>query len=210
MQKVDRAVAPYPKAALFELYEAGYRSTFEILSACLISIRTRDEVTLPTALHLFEAARTPAEAVALGPAGIDERIKTCPFHERKAAQIFGFATAAVEQFGGRLPCDRETLLQFKGVGPKCANLALSIACGQPLISVDIHVHRIVNRWGYVKTGTPEETLSALEAVLPEEYWVAINRLLVPFGKQVCTGRKPRCHECTVRHECSQIDIIGQS
>ncbi len=100
------------------------------------------------------------------------------------------------------------LRSFAGVGPKCANLVLAIACGQPRIAVDTHVHRVTNRWGYVQTRTPEQTLAALEAKLPERYWTAINRLLIPFGKRICTAQRPRCSTCPVREYCAQVDVTA--
>ena len=93
-------------------------------------------------------------------------------------------------------------------GPKCANLELGIACGQPRVSVDIHVHRVTNRWGYVRTRTPEQTTAALEAKLPQGYWVEINRLLVPFGKHICTGQRPRCSTCPVLDMCQQVGVLA--
>jgi endonuclease III len=163
-------------------------------------------VSLPTARRLFERARTPAEMVRLSPAEIDELIRTCSFHEPKARQIWAIARRVVDEHGGALPCDAEVMLSFAGVGPKCANLALGIACGEPRISVDIHVHRVTNRWGYVRARTPELTEAALRAVLPEAYRVEINRLLVPFGKHICTGTLPRCSECPVLDMCQQVGV----
>jgi endonuclease III len=206
MARLQEAVQPYPKAALFELAEEGFSSPFEQLVACMISIRTRDEVTLPTARRLFSAARTPAEMSELAPDEIEALIRPCMFHEGKARQIQGIARRAVAEFGGALPCDRDVLLSFHGVGPKCANLVLGIACGEPHIGVDTHVHRVTNRWGYVHTRTPEQTMVALEAKLPKRYWVEINKLLVPFGKHVCTGRLPKCSTCPVLEMCRQVGV----
>ena len=206
LKLIDKAVRPWPKAAMFELAEAGFASPFEQLAACIISIRTYDEVSLPTARKLFERARTPAEMVRLTPAEIDDLIHTCTFHERKAEQIHAMARRVLDEFDGKLPCDAETLLSFAGVGPKCAHLALGIACGQPYISVDIHVHRVTNRWGYVKATTPEKTMAALEARLPQKHWIDINRLLVPFGKHICTGQLPKCSTCPVLEMCQQVGV----
>ena len=206
MRRVERAVAGLPKAALFELAEAGHRSVFEQVAACIISVRTRDETTLAAAARLFEAARTPAAAVRLGVAGLDARIRTCAFHERKAAQIHEIARRALEDHDGNLPCDEKLLRSLPGVGAKCANLVLAIACGQRRIAVDVHVHRVTNRWGYVRTSRPEATLEALEAKLPRRYWVAINRVLVPFGKHICTGRLPHCSTCPVLEYCRQVGV----
>lgn len=204
--RLRAAVEPWPKAAMFELAERGYRSLFEQLVGCLISIRTYDEVTLPTALGLFNEARTPDAISQLTVSRIDVLIQASSFHERKAQQIYDIARRTVQEYGGQLPCDREVLLCFAGVGPKCANLALGIACGDPWISVDIHVHRVTNRWGYVAASTPERTLDQLEAKLPRTYWIEINRLLVPFGKHICTGSLPRCSTCPVLDMCQQIGV----
>jgi endonuclease-3 len=206
MERVEEGVRPFPKAALFELTEEGFDSPFEILLACLISIRTRDEVTLPTSRRLFARARTPAAVAQLTPEAIDGLISACAFHERKAGQIQAIARRLVEEYGGELPCDRDILLSFKGVGPKCAHLVLGIVCDQPRIGVDVHVHRITNRWGYVAAASPERTAEALEEKLPRRYWVDINRLLVPFGKHICTGQRPRCSTCPVLEMCPQIGV----
>ena len=116
------------------------------------------------------------------------------------------AERAVGDFGGELPCDRDVLLSLPGIGPKCAHLVLGIACRQPHIGVDIHVHRVTNRWGYVQTATPEATMTALEDVLPQRHWIDINRLLVPFGKHVCTGVRPCCSSCPVLDMCRQVGV----
>jgi endonuclease-3 len=100
------------------------------------------------------------------------------------------------------------LTSFKGVGPKCANLALGIACGQSRIGVDIHVHRVTNRWGVVSARSPEQTMLALEKILPKRYWVEINRLLVPFGKHICTGKLPKCSTCPVLEYCRQVGVTA--
>jgi endonuclease-3 len=206
MRDLEEAVKPYPKAAMFELADSGFASPFEQLVACVISIRTKDEVSLPTARRLFERARSPAAMVRLEPEEIDQLIRDCSFHERKAQQIHALAERLVEEYDGELPCERSLLLSFDGVGPKCANLALGVACGQPYISVDIHVHRVTNRWGYIQATTPEKTMAALEDKLPREYWLDINRLLVPFGKHICTGQRPRCSACPLLDMCEQIDV----
>jgi endonuclease-3 len=206
IRRIRVAVRPFPKAAMFELADDGFSSPFEQIVACIISIRTRDEVTIPTARRLFARARTPLEVARLTSREIDQLIRACTFHERKAQQILRIARRVVDEYEGALPCEAEALLSFEGVGPKCANLALGIACGQPRVSVDIHVHRVTNRWGYVRTRSPEQTSVALENKLPRRYWVEINRLLVPFGKHICTGALPRCSECPVLEFCRQVGV----
>jgi endonuclease-3 len=206
LDRIEEAVRPWPKAALFQLSDEGYVSTFEQLLACIISIRTYDEVTLPVSRKLFARAHTPAAVGQLTWEELDALISPCTFHERKANQILAIAREVEQRFGATLPCDRDVLLSFAGVGPKCANLVLGVACGTPVISVDIHVHRVTGRWGYVKASTPEKTLAALETTLPQRYWIDINRLLVPFGKHICTGNRPRCSTCPVLDMCAQIGV----
>src|SRR5438876_133501 len=138
VKHIRKAVTPFAKAAMFELADDGFDSPFEQLVACIISIRTRDETMLPTARRLFERARTPAEMVRLTPGEIDGLIRASTFHEGKARQIHTIARRVVEEYGGELPCNESVMLSFAGVGPKCTNLVLGIACGQPRIGVDVH------------------------------------------------------------------------
>lgn len=208
LTRIRTAVAPYPKAAMFALAEEGYSTPFQQLIACVISIRTRDEESLPISRRLFHVAPTPAAIADLPPEQIDTLIRPATFHERKADQIRNIARRVVEEFDGNLPCDDAVMRSFSGVGTKCAHLALGIACGEPVVSVDIHVHRVTNRWGYIAASSPERTLDALLAVLPERYRVAINELLVPFGKHVCTGVAPRCSTCPVLEMCQQVGVTS--
>jgi endonuclease-3 len=166
-------------------------------------------VSLPTALALFDAAPTPAELAALSEGKIDRLIGAVTFHERKAAQIRAIARSTVEDHGGELPCDVDVLTAFAGVGPKCANLALGVACGAERVSVDVHVWRVTNRWGIIAARTPEQAIPQLEAVLPREYWIEINRLLVPFGKHVCTGTRPKCSTCPLLEMCEQVGVSDE-
>jgi endonuclease-3 len=206
LARIRDAIQGLPRAAMFELAAEGHTSLFEQLVACIVSIRTLDEVTLPVARRLFAAARTPNEMVSLTVAQIDGLISQCTFHEPKAAQIHAIAARIVSEMGGALPCDEGVLLSFRGVGPKCASLALGIACGRPGIGVDVHVHRVVNRWGYVKASSPEHTMRALMGRLPREYWIELNSLLVPFGKHICKGALPRCSTCPVADMCQRIGV----
>jgi endonuclease III len=208
LERIEEEIRPFPKAALFELAEDGFISPFEQLVACMISIRTRDETTIPVARRLFERARTPDEMVRLSPDEIDALISDVTFHEPKSRQIHAIAEQVLRDHDGEVPCDYDVLTSFKGVGPKCANLVLGIACRSRAVGVDIHVHRVTNRWGYVQTTTPEQTTVALEDRLPHEYWIDINRLLVPFGKHVCTGRAPKCSGCPVLDMCRQVGVTS--
>jgi endonuclease III len=206
VRRIRSAVADVADAAMFELADAGHRSVFEQLVACIISIRTRDEVMVVAARRLFAVAATPAAVAALTPGTIDRLIHPATFHRTKARQIHEIARRASTELGGAIPCDFDLLTSFSGVGPKCANLVLGISCGQARIGVDVHVHRVTNRWGYVRTRTPEQTRAALESTLPKRYWVEINRLLVPFGKHICTGVRPKCSTCPVLEYCRQVGV----
>lgn len=208
MERIREAVKPYPKAAMFELRDDGFASPFEQLIACMLSVRTRDEVSLVASRRLFAKARTPDAVAAMTPDEIDTLIPDVTFHERKAVQIRDIATRVRDEFSGNLPCEPEVMRSFSGIGPKCANLTLGVACDQRRISVDIHVHRVTNRWGYVHIRTPEQTMIALEKVLPERYWIEINERLVPFGKHVCTGVRPRCSTCPVLDMCQQVGVTS--
>jgi len=208
MTRIREAVKPFPKAAMFELRDDGFGTPFEQLIACLLSVRTRDEVSVVAARRLFAATRTPEALATMAPEAIDALIPDVTFHERKAVQIRDIAARVRDAFGGELPCDPAVMQTFAGIGPKCANLAAGVACGEQRISVDIHVHRVTNRWGYVRAKTPEQTMEALERVLPERYWVAINERLVPFGKHICTGVRPKCSACPVLDMCQQVGVTS--
>lgn len=232
LDAIEPAVAPYPKASMHELADDGFRSLYQQVVACLISIRTYEEVTMPICRELFAVAPDAAATLALGEERLAAIIRRSTFSERKVGQIMAIARATVEEHGGELPCDAAVVDGFNGIGVKCTNLALGIACtryGKPItvddrdgsstdgspgagtayrpIAVDIHVHRITNRWGLVATTTPEKTTVALEAVLPPSEDVRINRLLVPFGKHICTGTRPRCSTCPVLEECAQVGVV---
>jgi endonuclease-3 len=201
-----KAVKPFPAAAMFELRDKGFPTLFQQLVACIISIRTRDEVSLPVALRLLEKAPDPHALAKLTVTEIDQLIHESTFHYPKAKTLHDIATKTLRDFHGQLPPDRDTLLSLPGVGPKCTSLALGIAENQPHISVDIHVHRVTNRWGYIAAKTPEKTMEALLEKLPQEYWIELNRLLVPFGKHLCTAIAPKCSACPLLQMCQQIGV----
>jgi endonuclease III len=207
VNRIRDAVTAHADAAMFDLAERGFKTVFQQLVACIISIRTRDEVSLPVAIRLLERAPTPEKMATLSVSQIDGVISASSFHEAKAVQIRDIARRTLDEFGGELPCDFDVLTSFRGVGPKCANLTMGVACGAERISVDIHVHRVTNRWGYIESSSPEGTMRALEEKLPKEYWIEINRLLVPFGKHICTGHLPRCSTCPVLEYCHQIGVV---
>src|SRR5215203_2292727 len=208
LKRIEKAVASYPKAAMFELYERGFTSLFEQLISCIISIRTLDETTIPLSEKLFAIARTPEELLKLSPRQLETLLHGSQYPGQKAYTMLGIAKAAIELYNGQLPADYEKLTTLKGVGPKCANLALGVASRHPGISVDVHVHRVTNRWGFVQTKTPEQTMLELEQKVPEKKWIDINRLLMPFGKHICTPRLPFCSTCPVLEYCRQVGVTS--
>lgn len=205
---IEPAVARYPKASMYELAADGFTTLFQQVVACLISVRTMEETTLPVCRRLFDEAPDAAAVVALGEDRILEIIRPATFSDRKAPQIVEIARRTCDEFGGTIPCDAGVVLSFHGIGPKCTNLALGLACGVPLVSVDIHVHRVVNRWGYVSTHTPEQTAIVLNQVVPDDIKVRTNGLLVPFGKHICTGTRPFCSTCPVREMCARVGVTS--
>jgi endonuclease-3 len=208
-RRLRRATAALPKAAMFELRDRGYGAPFEQLVGALVSARTRDETTVPVCLKLFSVARTPEALLALDEARLVVLLHGVTFPEPKARDLKEIARRIVAEHGGRVPDTIEGLTAFRGVGPKIAALTLGVGFGKPAISVDIHVHRVVNRWGYVAAATPEKTQAQLEGRLPRRYWVEINERLVPFGKAVCTGARPRCSTCSLLSMCRQVGVTSR-
>ncbi|HET8728517.1 MAG TPA: endonuclease III [Alphaproteobacteria bacterium] len=208
-RRLRLAVADLPKAAMFELRDRGHDSPFEVLVGSLISARTRDETTVPVCLRLFAIARTPAALAALDEAEIVRLLHGATFPEPKARDLRRLAQQIVDRHGGSVPGTMAELTAFRGVGPKIAALTLGVGHGRPAVAVDIHVHRIVNRWGYVLAATPERTMAALVDKLPERYWVEINERLVPFGKFVCTGARPKCSTCPLLSMCRQVGVTAR-
>ena len=199
------ATAGLPKAAMFDLRDRGYGSPFEQLVGSLISARTRDETTIAVCLRLFARARTPEAMAALPEAELVDAAAGRDLPRAQGARHPG-PLAAASPRPAAVPDTMEGLTALRGVGPKIAALTLAVGFGRPAIAVDIHVHRIANRWGYVATATPERTMPALLAKLPERYWIEINERLVPFGKFVCTGERPRCSTCALLRQCRQVGV----
>jgi endonuclease-3 len=205
-QRLRGAVAGLPKAAMFELRDRGYASPFEQLVGSLISARTLDETTIVVCERLFAVARTPEAFAALDEPALVRLLHGATFPEPKARALRVIARRLLDEHEGRVPDTLDQLIAFPGVGPKVAALTLAVAFGIPAIAVDVHVHRVTNRWGYVATRTPAQTVTALGRVLPERYWIEINERLVPFGKYICTGRVPRCSGCLLRSQCRQVGV----
>ncbi len=182
------------------------RDPFRVLIACLLSLRTKDETTGPASERLFALADTPAAMLRLSTSRIERAIFPVGFYRTKARVILGVCRDLVEHFGSRVPDTIDELLTLKGVGRKTANLVVTVGFGKPGICVDIHVHRISNRLGYVRTRAPEETEVALRARLPRRYWIGYNDLLVSFGQNVCVPVSPKCSICPVRGLCPRVGV----
>ena len=182
------------------------RDPFQILISCLISLRTKDEVTGEASARLFRLARTPRTLAHLPAATIANAIYPAGFYRTKARTIKEVSRTILERHDGKVPGEMDALLAFKGVGRKTANLVLTIGFGMPGICVDTHVHRISNRLGIVKTKTPEQTEFALRKVLPRRHWIPYNDLLVTFGQHVCKPISPLCSTCPIRDLCMRIGV----
>jgi endonuclease-3 len=177
-----------------------------VLIACLLSLRTKDETTGPAAARLFALADTPRAMLRLTPRRIERAIFPVGFYRTKAKVILGVCRDVLERFDGRVPDEIEPLLTLKGVGRKTANLVVTQGFNKPGICVDVHVHRISNRLGYVKTRNPEETEMALRRRLPRRYWIGYNDLLVAFGQNICQPVSPKCSVCPVNRSCPRLGV----
>jgi endonuclease-3 len=182
-------------------------SPFRVLVSCIISLRTKDEVTYPASERLFALARDPGAMMRLSEAAIAKAIFPAGFYRTKARQIRALSRLLVERHSGRVPSDIDSLLELPGVGRKTANLTVTLGYGRPGICVDTHVHRIAGRLGWVRTEKPDQTEYALRATLPRRWWIPINETLVRHGQAVCHPLSPRCSVCTVASLCPRIGVV---
>jgi endonuclease-3 len=192
---------------LIDAMGADGQTPFRILIATLLSLRTKDTLTAIVAPRLFAEADTPEAMLSLGEERIAELIYPVGFYRNKARSIMQICTILIARYAGAVPADLDALLELPGVGRKTANLVLTMGFGLPGVCVDIHVHRICNRWGYVNTKTPDATELVLRAQLPQRYWIAINGLLVTLGQQICHPTSPRCSICPVRAHCARVGVV---
>lgn len=179
---------------------------FRVLVSCVISLRTKDEVTRKASKRLFSLAPTPERLSALKEKTIEKAIYPAGFYRVKARHLKGIAAELVSNYGGKVPDSIEGLTELKGVGRKTANLVVTMGFNKPGICVDTHVHRITNRWGYVRTKTPHETELALRERLPKRYWIPFNDLLVTFGQNICTPTSPFCSRCRIYKWCERAGV----
>ncbi len=182
------------------------REPYRVLASCILSLRTQDGTTTEASKRLFSLAPDVYALARADAAEVQAAIYPVGFYKTKAPQLVAMAQRIVEDFDGRVPDDIDTLLQFKGVGRKTANLVVTAGYGKPGICVDTHVHRITNRWGYVDTKTPEHTETALRGKLPQRYWLEINDLLVSYGQTLCKPLSPMCSTCSIEKWCPRIGV----
>ncbi|HOD59260.1 MAG: endonuclease III [Candidatus Cloacimonetes bacterium] len=182
------------------------KDPFKVLVTTILSARTKDETTSQAARKLFDKVRNIDDLEKISAEELDSIIYPVGFHNAKTKYLKQLPSVLKEKFGGNIPSEIDELLQLPGVGRKTANLVRAIAFSLPAICVDVHVHRICNRWGYVKTRTPYETEMALRKILPEKYWLTFNSYVVAFGQNLCTPRKPKCHQCPIYNQCARVGV----
>ena len=192
--------AKQPQSDFVKLMD-NFKNPYLVLIACILSLRTNDKTTYPATLRMLKLAKTPQEMMNVAEEDLAKAIYPVGFYKNKAGQIIELSKIIVEKYNGKVPDSIDELCKFRGVGRKTANLVMTLGFGEPAICVDVHVHRIFNRIGYVNTKTPDETEFALREKLPQKYWLDINTLMVTHGQNVCKPTKPKCDECPIREYC---------
>jgi endonuclease-3 len=179
---------------------------YKVLFSTIISLRTRDEVTIKASQRLFTEAPDLQSLNGLSEEKVAKLIYPASFYRNKAGSIKKCASIIIDEYKSRVPGDRTLLLKLPGVGRKTANLTLNLGFGINAICVDTHVHHIANRMGWVKTKTPDDTEFSLEKILPEKYWIPLNEMLVSYGQKVCTPLSPRCSICVLTKHCLRSGV----
>lgn len=182
------------------------KDPYLILISCLLSLRNKDTSTLPISRKLFVVAKTPQQILNIPIQKLESIIYSIGFYKNKAKMLHSVSQELLSRFDGKVPSNRQDLLSIKGIGPKTASLVLGIAYDIPAICVDVHVHRISNRIGLIKTRTPEETEVALMEILPKNYWIEWNKLLVMWGQNICTPISPWCSKCPIYKLCHRNGV----
>jgi len=204
LKKLKKAVRKFRTPSVTVI--AKKNDPFAVLVSCIISLRTRDEVTELASARLFALAKLPAELLELSNSKIEKAIYPAAFYRNKTKSLKELCQVLVKEYSGKVPDQLEELLKLKGVGRKTANLTLILGHNKPGICVDIHVHRISNRWGYVKTKSPDETEMVLREILPKRFWKGYNDLLVSFGQNLCKPVSPFCGSCPIEDQCPKIGV----
>ena len=185
---------------------AADRDPYKVLISCILSLRTKDEVTKKASLKLLGHADTAKKMINLDEAEIQKLIYPVGFYKTKAKRIIEMSHKILDEYGGIVPDTIDELLKLKGVGRKTANIVVTLGYAKPGVCVDTHVHRISNRWGYVKTKNPLQTEFALREKLPQEHWIEYNDILVTYGQNVCAPISPKCSICPIEKYCPKIDV----
>ena len=205
MKYIDKIVKTLNEAEMvrsdFVQLMEDFKDPYLVLIACILSLRTNDKTTYPATLRMLALAKTPEEMVKIDEEELAKAIYPVGFYTNKAKQIIELSKIIVNDLDGKVPDTIEDLIKFNGVGRKTANLVLAKGFGIPAICVDVHVHRIFNRLGLIKTKNPEETEFVLREKLPVKYWLDINTLLVTFGQNCCKPVKPKCEVCPIAQYC---------
>ena len=204
--RILRREVPKWDTPIVTLMAETYESPFRVLISCILSLRTQDATTAKASHRLFAIADSPHSTLNLTAKEIENLIYPVGFYKTKAKNILDICRTLIDQYDGKVPDEIDELLKLKGVGRKTANLVVTLGYEKPGICVDTHVHRISNRWGYVKTKTPEKTEFALRAKLPKQYWIEYNNLLVNFGQHLCRPISPMCSGCPVKKYCRRIGV----
>jgi len=194
------------KAPIVTLIKERTNDPYQILISTILSLRTKDNVTAVASKNLFQKAQTPLQMLKLNKREIEKLIFPVGFYHRKAENILEISKTLVENYNANVPSNIDELLKFKGVGRKTANLVVTLGFGKPGICVDTHVHRISNRFGYVKTKTPYKTEIVLRKKLPQDWWIGYNDLLVAFGQTICKPISPLCSKCPIVQYCPKIGV----
>jgi endonuclease-3 len=202
-----RREAPGWNAPIVSFIAIQTRDPFKTLISCILSLRTKDQTTAVASERLFAHADTPAKMLALSARTLERLIYPVGFYRTKVRVIRGICRDLIDKFHGRVPDEIDELLTLKGVGRKTANLVVTEAFAKPGICVDTHVHRISNRWGLVKTKTPDKTEIALREVLPARHWIEYNGILVAFGQTICHPTSPWCSRCKIAELCPRIGVV---
>ena len=203
---VKREIRQWEEPVVGVVARESNRDPFRILISCLLSLRTKDKTTREASARLFSLAHQPDTMLTLSLQKVERAIYPVGFYRTKAKSIHAICRRLLDVYGGIVPDSIEELVTLSGVGRKTANLVVTVGYGKPGICVDIHVHRISNRWGYVRTKTPEETEQALRKKLPSSYWMTFNDLLVPYGQNLCQPVSPFCSKCKLRDCCDRVGV----
>jgi endonuclease-3 len=204
--RILRQEVPKWETPIVTLMAETYGSPFRVLISCILSLRTQDSTTAQASHRLFVLADSPAAMLELTAKKIEKAIYPVGFYRTKAKVIREICKVLLRDYSGKVPDEIDELLKLKGVGRKTANLVVTLGYRKPGICVDTHVHRISNRWGYIKTRTPHETEFALRDKLPKQYWIEYNDLLVSFGQHLCRPISPLCSRCPVAKYCDKVGV----